>query len=60
MRFPRGARYFRRYMVRVLALGTVRSYFMREENDGVRAVANSQRSTNTRLFRNTVDAFSTA
>jgi hypothetical protein len=27
-------------MVRVLALGTVRLYFMREENDGVRAIAN--------------------
>jgi hypothetical protein len=31
---------FRRYIVRALALGTVRSYFMRDENDSVRAVAN--------------------
>ena len=31
---------FRRYLVRALALGTVRSYFMRKENDEVRPVAN--------------------
>ena len=31
---------FRRYLVRALALGTVRSYFMRKENDEVRSVAN--------------------
>ena len=31
---------FRRYLVRALALGTVRSYFMRKENDDVRSVAN--------------------
>lgn len=39
MRFPREG-YFRRYLVRALALGTVRSYFMREEKDSVRNVAN--------------------
>lgn len=31
---------FRRYLLRALALGTVRSYFMRQENDGVRPVEN--------------------
>ena len=31
---------FRRYLLRALALGTVRAYFKREENVGVRPVAN--------------------
>jgi hypothetical protein len=30
---------FRRYLYRAIALGTVRSYFRREENDGIRSVA---------------------
>jgi hypothetical protein len=47
---------FRRYIVRALALGTVRSYFMREENDGVRAVANpANASSRKRPIRNKVE-----
>ncbi|MGB8887184.1 MAG: hypothetical protein WCC87_10705 [Candidatus Korobacteraceae bacterium] len=47
---------FRRYIVRALALGTVRSYFMREENDGVRAVANpATASSRKRPIRNKVE-----
>ena len=47
---------FRRYILRALALGTVRSYFMREENDGVRAVANpATASSRKRPFRNKVE-----
>jgi len=34
-----GNQCFRRYLLRALALGAVRSYFKREENDGIRAVA---------------------
>ena len=34
-----GTNAFRRYLLRALALGAVRSYFKREENDGIRAVA---------------------
>jgi len=47
---------FRRYVLRALALGMVRSYFMREEYDSVRAVANvSTVSTGNRPFRNKVE-----
>ena len=47
---------FRRYLVRALALGTVRSYFMREENDGVRSVANlATVPTRKRPFRNKIE-----
>ena len=47
---------FRRYIVRALALGTVRSYFMREENDGVRAVADpATASSRKRPIRNKVE-----
>jgi len=47
---------FRRYLVRALALGTVRSYFMRGENDGVRSVANlAALPTQKRPFRNTIE-----
>jgi hypothetical protein len=35
-----GPEAFRRYLLRALALGTVRSYFMRQENDHVRPVGN--------------------
>jgi hypothetical protein len=34
-----GTNAFKRYLVRALALGTMRSYFMREENASVRTVA---------------------
>jgi hypothetical protein len=34
-----GTNAFRRYLLRALALGAVRSYFKREENDSIRAVA---------------------
>ncbi len=46
-----GTEPFRRYIVRALALGTVRSYFIRQENDGVRTAeslamfANGKRPT---------------
>jgi hypothetical protein len=47
---------FRRYLVRALALGTVRSYFMREENYGVRTVANlAVIPTRKRPLRNPVE-----
>jgi len=47
---------FRRYVLRALALGMVRSYFMRGENDGVRAVANlASVPTRKRPFRNNVE-----
>jgi len=47
---------FRRYILRALALGTVRSYFMREENDSVRAVANpATASSRKRPIRNKVE-----
>ena len=47
---------FRRYVLRALALGMVRSYFMREENDGVRPVANlATVSSHKRPFRNNVE-----
>ncbi len=47
---------FRRYLVRALALGTVRSYFMRKENDDVRSVANlATMPTPTRPFRNKIE-----
>jgi hypothetical protein len=47
---------FRRYLVRALALGTVRSYFMRKENDDVRSVANlATVPTPKRPFRNKIE-----
>jgi hypothetical protein len=47
---------FRRYLVRALALGTVRSYFMRKENDEVRSVANlATVPTRRRPLRNKVE-----
>jgi hypothetical protein len=47
---------FRRYLVRALALGTVRSYFMRKENDEVRSVANLLAvPTPKRAFRNKIE-----
>src|SRR5258708_14390760 len=47
---------FRRYLVRALALGTVRSYFMRKENDEVRSVANlATVPPRKRPFRNKVE-----
>jgi len=47
---------FRRYLIRALALGTVRSYFMRGENDGVRPVPNlATVVTHKRPFRNRVE-----
>ncbi len=47
---------FRRYLVRALALGTVRSYFMRKENDEVRPVANlATVPTHKRPLRNKVE-----
>jgi hypothetical protein len=51
-----GSDRFRRYLVRALALGTVRSYFMRKENDDVRSVANLAAIPSfKRPFRNKVD-----
>lgn len=47
---------FRRYLVRALALGTVRSYFMRKENDEVRSIANlAAVPTRKRPFRNQIE-----
>jgi hypothetical protein len=47
---------FRRYLVRALALGTVRAYFMRTENDEVRSVGNlAAVSTPKRPFRNKIE-----
>jgi hypothetical protein len=47
---------FRRYLVRALALGTVRSYFMREENSAVRPVANvATVPPRKQPFRNTIE-----
>src|SRR3974377_2470394 len=47
---------FRRYILRALALGMVRSYFMREENDRVRCVANLATSpSRKRPLRNKVE-----
>ena len=47
---------FRRYILRSLALGTVREYFMREENHGVRPVAKlAAVPRSTRPFRNKVE-----
>ena len=47
---------FRRYILRSLALGTVREYFMRQENDDVRPVANLAAVPRpTRPFRNKVE-----
>jgi hypothetical protein len=47
---------FRRYILRSLALGTVREYFMRKENDEVRSVANlAAVPTPERPFRNKVE-----
>src|SRR5262249_49278231 len=51
-----GTNAFKRYIVRALALGTVRSYFMREENDSVRPVANLPAAhISNRPVRNKVD-----
>ncbi len=47
---------FKRYLVRALALGTVRSYFKRAENDGVRTVANlAAVPIGSKPFRNKVE-----
>ena len=47
---------FQRYLVRALALGTVRAYFMRKENDEVRSVANlAAIPSSKRPFRNQVE-----
>ena len=47
---------FRRYLLRALALGTVRAYFKREENVGVRPVANlATIRTPKKLLRNQVE-----
>ena len=51
-----GTNAFRRYVLRSLALGTLRSYFMREENDSVRATADvATVSCRKRPFRNKVE-----
>jgi hypothetical protein len=51
-----GTNAFRRYLVRAIAMGTVRSYFMRQENDGIRTVANlATLPARNRPFRNKVE-----
>ena len=51
-----GTNAFRRYLVRAIAMGTLRSYFMRQENDGIRTVANlAALSACNRPFRNKVE-----
>ncbi len=48
--------FFRRYLLRALALGCVRSYFMRQENDGVRPVENlAKAAAHQKLFRNSIE-----
>jgi hypothetical protein len=52
----RGSNAFRRYLLRALALGTVRAYFKREENGGIRAVADlATARTPKRPLRNQVE-----
>jgi hypothetical protein len=47
---------FRRYLLRSLVLGTVRHYFKRQENDGIRSVADVRRvRTPRKPFRNTIE-----
>ena len=51
-----GTNAFRRYLLRSIAMGTVRSYFMRQENDGIRTVASlTTLPTRNRPFRNKVE-----
>jgi len=51
-----GTNAFRRYLVRSIAMGTVRSYFMRQENDGIRTMANlATLPTRNRPFLNKVE-----
>jgi len=47
---------FRRYLLRALSCGTVRSYFMRQENSSIRPVADVKNvRPHRRPFRNTVE-----
>lgn len=47
---------FRRYLLRALSCGTVRSYFMRHENSGIRPIADVRTvRTHSKPFRNTVE-----
>jgi hypothetical protein len=46
---------FRRYLLRALVCGTLRSYFMREENSGIRPVANLAMLASKGRFRNEVE-----
>jgi len=47
---------FRRYLLRALSHGTLRSYFMRQENSGIRSVADVKAvRTHRKAFHNTVE-----